>query len=106
MRSSLKRTRVGVWIALALTVGGGAWAQTTDQETRAARRAEAQGVVEKALSERMVGAVEPAVVAQDARTMVRGMTDEQIDAVLAGDELGAVLASKPKGVQAETSSEG
>jgi hypothetical protein len=102
MRSSLKRTRIGVWIALALTVGGGAWAQTTDQETRAARRAEAQGVVEKALSERMVRKVEPSVLAQDAKRMVKGMTDEQIDAVLAGDELGQVLASKPKSVQAES----
>jgi hypothetical protein len=100
MGSSSKRTGVGVWIALVLVVSGAAWAQAADQETRVARRVEAQEMVAKALSERMVRAVEPAVVAQDAKRMVKGMTDEQVEAVLAGDDLNEVLARGPKSLQA------
>jgi hypothetical protein len=88
--------RSAIWVCLTIAVSASpVWAQidrVQDPEARAASRAEAKGIVVQFLQERSVRAVEPAVVEKDAARIVKNLTDEQVEALLAGEEVAAVLA--------------
>jgi hypothetical protein len=54
---------------------------------RAARREEARSQIVASLQERLVRPVEKGVLEREARSIERALSDEQIDALLSGDEL-------------------
>lgn len=98
---SCKRSAIWVCLTLALSAGP-IRAQADgelDPEARAARRAEARTLVVQDLKERAVRAVDPAVVERDAARIVKGLSDEQVEAVLAGKEPAA--ASQPPAMRAQ-----
>lgn len=88
--------RSAIWVCLTLAVAASpVRAQLeTNPEARAADRAEARALVVEYLQERFVRAVEPAIVEQDAARIVKGLTDEQVEALLAGEEVADVLSPK------------
>ncbi|HWM90320.1 MAG TPA: hypothetical protein VN493_06095 [Thermoanaerobaculia bacterium] len=85
--NSCKQSAIWVCLAVALSASP-IWAQPDggDPEVRAARRAEARNVVVQDLQERAVRAVDSAVVARDAARIVKRLSDEQVEALLAGEE--------------------
>src|SRR5688500_5824616 len=90
--------RSAIWVCLTIAVSASpVWAQidrVQDPEARAASRAEARGVVVQYLQERSVRAVELAVVERDAARIIKDLTDEQVEALLAGEEVATVLAPR------------
>jgi hypothetical protein len=92
--------RSAIWVCLTIAISASpVWAQ--DPEARAADRAEAKSLVVDYLQERSVRAVEPAVVERDAARIVERLTDEQVEALLAGEEVAAILTpSSPEGAAA------
>ena len=98
--------RSAIWVCLAITVSAGPVRAQQDQgadpEARAAGRAEAKGLIVQYLQERSVRAVEPAVVEKEAAGIVKDLTDEQVEALLAGEEVAVVLS--PKSAQVEAAS--
>lgn len=101
MRSSLKKTVVLGLFALGTAMAVQA-ADPGSMEDRAARREEARARIAASLQERLVRPVEKGVLQREARSIERSLSDEQIDAVLRGDELDAVRAQKAAVVSAET----
>jgi hypothetical protein len=98
--------RSAIWVCLTLAVSAGPVRAQIDRgpdpEARATDRAEARGVVIQYLQERSVRAVEPAIVEREAAGIVKDLTDEQVEALLAGEKVDAVLS--PKEAQVETAS--
>jgi hypothetical protein len=96
--------RSAIWVCLTLAVAASPVQAQLDRgpdpEARAAGRAEAKGLVIQYLQERSVRAVEPAIVEREAAGIVKDLTEEQVEALLAGEEVAAVLS--PKTAQAET----
>ena len=90
--------RSAIWVCLTIAVSAGpVWAQLDrelDPEARAAALAEAKSLVVGYLEERSVRAVETAVVERDADRIVKRLTDEQLESLLAGEEVAAVLAPR------------
>ncbi|MES1242731.1 MAG: hypothetical protein ABUT39_14035 [Acidobacteriota bacterium] len=97
MRSSLKKTVVLGLFALGMTAVAASAASAASAEGRAARREEARTRILASLEERMVRPVEKGVLEREARSIERSLSDEQIDAVLDGDEPGKVQASTEDG---------
>jgi hypothetical protein len=89
MRSSLKWSVV--WGMVGLMAAAAAQASEPAEE-RAQRRQEAREVVAQTIQERSVRAVDPKVVAADAKRIVRSLSDEQVDRLLAEEDLVRVLA--------------
>jgi hypothetical protein len=86
------------WVCLTLALSAGpVLAQLdrgTDPEARAAGRAEARSLVVQYLQERSVRAVETVVLERDAASIVDKLSDEQVEALLAGEEAAEVLAPR------------
>lgn len=101
MRSSLTKTVVLGLFALGTAMMVEA-ADPGSMEDRAARREEARARIAASLEERLVRPVEKGVLQREARSIERSLSDEQIDAVLQGDELDAVRPQKAAVVSTET----
>ena len=85
MRSSL--SMAVVLGALALGLAAPALAQTAGDADRAQRRDEARAQVAASIQQKMVRAVDPKVIEREARSFVRSLTDEQVEALLDGEEV-------------------
>lgn len=93
MRSSLRKTLIWGMVAVGLTVAAGARAANPDEE-RAQRREQARAAVVESIQERMVRPTPADVIEHEARTLVRSLTDEQVDALLNGADLEEVQPRK------------
>lgn len=95
MRSSLTKTVVLGLFALGMTAMPAVTqaAEPASTEDRAARREEARARIVASLQERLVRPVEKGVLEREARSLERSLSDEQVDAVLRGDEPGSVRAA-------------
>lgn len=103
MRSSLRKTVVLGLFALGMTAMPAIPARAAEPaEERAARREEARSRIVASLQERMVRPVEKPVLEREARSIERSLSDEQIDAVLRGEEFDA---TGPKKAAAAVSAE-
>jgi hypothetical protein len=89
MRSTLRMALVSGTVAMSLTAAAFAQAAGPDEE-RAERREEARSVVAAALQERSVRPVAADVMEREARSIVRSLSDEQVEDLLSGKELEAV----------------
>jgi hypothetical protein len=96
MRSSLTKTVVLGMFALGTAMVVQA-ADPGSMEDRAARREEARARIAASLQERLVRPVEKGVLEREARSIERSLSDEQVDAVLRGDEPGSVRAVSIEG---------
>lgn len=92
MRSSLTIAVVSGTLALGLTAS--ALAQP-DQ-----RREEAQALVAASIQEKLVRPVEAAVIEREARSFVRSLTGEQVEALLNGEAAEAAEEGEPRSVKA------
>jgi hypothetical protein len=99
MRSSLMKTVVLGLFALGMT----AMSASAASEDRAAQREEARARIVASLQERMVRPVEKGVLEREARSIERSLSDEQIDALLSGDELDP---AQPRKAAAAVTAEG
>src|SRR5687767_5514069 len=98
MRSTLRMAlMVSGTIALGLTAVS-AQAATGPDEERAQRREEARAVVAASLQEKMVRPVPAEVIEREARTFVRSLSDEQVDALLSEGKVDA--ATRPRNISA------
>lgn len=91
--------RSAIWTCLTIAVlASPVWARPQEEaepEAREARRAEARSLVAQGLQERSVRPVDPTVVERDAARIVKGLTEEQVESLLAGKEVSAAPALKP-----------
>jgi hypothetical protein len=95
MRSSLTKSLVLGLFALGVTAMSAVSARAAEPaEDRAARHEEARARIAASLQERMVRPVEKGVLEREARSIERTLSEEQIDAVLRGDELDQVRPPK------------
>jgi hypothetical protein len=87
--------RSAIWVCLTLAVSAGPvraqFDQGPDPEARAARRAEARSLVIQDLTERSVRAIERATLEKDAAGIVDRLSEEQVEALLAGEDLISVV---------------
>lgn len=99
--NSCKRSAIWVCLTIAVLAAGPVWAQADGEagaETRAARLEEAHGIVVEDLNRRSVRPVAAAVIKAEAERIVRRMSDEQVAALLEGEDLGKVLAKGTRGL--------
>ena len=89
--NSCRRSAIWSCLALAILAAPVSAQEESGSEARAARRAEARSLVVRDLTERSVRVVEPAVLEKDASGIVDRMSDEQIEALLDGEDLISVL---------------
>lgn len=96
--------RSAIWVGLVLAISAGPVSAQVDSgaEARAARRAEAKSLMIQDLTERSVRAAEPAVVERDAARIVDRMSDEQVEALLDGEEVAASPRSPRRAVASVT----
>lgn len=94
--------RSAIWVCLMIAVPAAPiWAQPDgepDAEVRAANRAEARSRVVQDLQDRAVRAVDPQVVEKDAARIVKSLSDEQVEALLAGKDVSAVRVQAADGL--------
>jgi hypothetical protein len=84
-------------IALGLTAAASAQAAGPDQE-RAQRREEARAMIAASIQEKVVRPVPAEVIEREARSFVRSLSDEQVDALLRDGEVDA--ATRPRNISA------
>lgn len=89
-----KRSAISVCLAIALSAFSTSGFAQPEAEARASRRLEARNLVMKSLEERAVRPVEERVVMNDAKRIVNSLTEEQVEALLAGEDLEAVLSQR------------
>jgi hypothetical protein len=101
MSSTLRKTVVlglfalGMTAMSAMSAIGATPARAAEPEADgAARREEARARIVASLQERMVRPVEKGVLEREARSIERSLSDEQVDAVLRGDELDSVRTQR------------
>src|SRR4051812_36524805 len=87
MRSSWMRTVFLGCFALGMAAVAAQARPAASTNDPAARREEARTRVAASLQEKMVREVPEEVIRNEAAHVVRGLTDEQVDAVLRGDEI-------------------
>lgn len=90
MRSSLRMALA--WGAIALGMTAAVAQAAGPEEERAQRREEARALVAASLQERLMRPVPEEVIQREARTFVRSLSDEQVDALGEGEALQNVTA--------------
>jgi hypothetical protein len=85
---NFSQTALSLGILAGILLGSPAWPQLDE---RAALRAVAQTRIQEVLDRRAVRKVEPAVVARDARRVAKSLTDEQLHAIAAGEDVEPIL---------------
>ena len=80
-----KRSAISVCLAIVLSGLSTSGSAQPEVEALAARRLEARHLVVQELKERAVRPVEERVVVSDAKRIVNALTEEQVEALLAGD---------------------
>lgn len=105
MRSSLMKSVVLGVFALGMTAMA-AMAEPEPVQDRAARREEARARIVASLQERMVRPVEKGVLEREARSIERSLSDEQVDAVLRGEEFDSAGPQVAAAVSSEAAGDG
>lgn len=101
MRSCLRMALVSGSVALGLAAAATAQTAGPDLE-RAQRREEARAVVAASLQERMVRPAPAEAIEREARTLVRSLSDEQVEGLLKEGELDAARRIGAVAVEGET----
>lgn len=100
MRSCLRMALISGSFALGLAVATTAQAAEPDRE-RAQRREEARAVVAASLQEKMVRPAPAEAIEREARTFVRSLSDEQVEALLKEGNLDASRRIRATAVEGE-----